>query len=733
MYLERLELVGFKSFAQKAVLEFPAGITAIVGPNGSGKSNVIDAIRWLLGEREAKNVRGASVEDLIFSGTRERARMGMAQATIVFNNANKFFPVEFSEVSIRRRVGRDHTTQCYLNDAEVRLKDIIDFFAKARLGTKGFSIVNQGDSDLFVRAAPRDRRIMLEEILGLRQYELKRHEAEHKLKATRFNMEKVRALLDEITPHLRLLRRQTARWEKHAEVERELRELEDVFFEAQYEELARAEAKLAPAIEAKERLLKEKRKEELAFEARLREVERGAPEGKGDFETVKERREALLARRAALERELGRLEARLEFGEKSPLVVQGSELVRILGEARKIVKAALEELELVSVRALMKVLLGHLDRILPDGKKGDAREGREREGDRNKLTRELAEIEVELKELSIVEARIAGDLGAFNEVFRKAYEAIEAKKNEIRALETDVQKELFERERITLREQELNHQAAQAMRNPEEFRGKKREGGALAPAELSAIEKRLFRLRGELASIGEIDAALVKEADETEKRHAFLSSQLADLEKAAAHLSELIKELAAKIHEEFQTALERMNGEFERYFHAMFGGGRARLVVVKPSPEPISGASGGEANGEAARELAHEEVLEGTGIDVEVSIPRKKISSLEMLSGGERSLVSLAVLFAVISVSPPPFLVLDEVDAALDEQNSKRFSDLLKNFTKHTQFIVVTHNRSTMEAADILYGITMGEDGTSRVLSLKLEEAEREAAPMAHP
>ena len=126
-------------------------------------------------------------------------------------------------------------------------------------------------------------------------------------------------------------------------------------------------------------------------------------------------------------------------------------------------------------------------------------------------------------------------------------------------------------------------------------------------------------------------------------------------------------------------------------------------------------------NSEKLGELAEDDPLEYGGIDINLSIPRKRVSGLDMLSGGEKSSVSLAVLFALISVSPPPFLVLDEVDAALDESNSKRFANLIKDFSKKTQFLLVTHNRATMEAADILYGVTMGDDGTSRVLSLKLE------------
>ena len=229
-FLKSLELNGFKSFAQKTVLHFPDGITAIVGPNGSGKSNIVDAFRWILGEREAKNLRGAKVEDLIFAGTPEKSRQGLAQASLNFENKGGFFPVDMSEISVMRQVSRDGQSQYFMNQSEVRLKDLIDFFAKVRLGTKGLTIVTQGNSDLFIRATPAERREMLEEMLGLREFQIKKNRAENQLKNTQTNLEKVKALIDEILPHLKSLRRQTVRWQKRGALEEELANCENLLF-----------------------------------------------------------------------------------------------------------------------------------------------------------------------------------------------------------------------------------------------------------------------------------------------------------------------------------------------------------------------------------------------------------------------------------------------------------------------------------------------------------------------
>jgi chromosome segregation protein len=186
-------------------------------------------------------------------------------------------------------------------------------------------------------------------------------------------------------------------------------------------------------------------------------------------------------------------------------------------------------------------------------------------------------------------------------------------------------------------------------------------------------------------------------------------------------LKNLIKELNEKIHFEFNSSFRLINEEFNKFFRLMFGGGFAKLKIRNNNSDTIR-RDGGEEYFEKNFEKNGDENGEiSAGVEINLSLPKKRVSTLEMLSGGERSLVSIAALFALISISPPPFLVLDEIDAALDENNSKRFANLVKKFSEKTQFIIVTHNRAVMESADVLYGITTGEEGISKVLSLKLE------------
>ncbi len=226
----------------------------------------------------------------------------------------------------------------------------------------------------------------------------------------------------------------------------------------------------------------------------------------------------------------------------------------------------------------------------------------------------------------------------------------------------------------------------------------------LSADDISRLERQVFRLRGELAAIGDVDDQLIAEAKESEERYQQIVAEAADLESARADLIELVTDLDRRITREFGDAVTSISDEFAKLFAAMFGGGTARLVPV--TAKPTEGAEEGEP--------------EATGIEIEVQLPKKRASSLDVLSGGERSLVGLAALFALVSVSPPPFLVLDEVDAPLDERNARRFGELLRSFATETQFIIVTHNRATMEAADVLYGVTLDTDGSSKIVSLKI-------------
>lgn len=729
-FLRRLELNGFKSFAQKTVLEFPPGITAIVGPNGSGKSNVIDAIRWLLGEREAKNLRGAKVEDLIFAGTAKRSRLGQAQAGLYFDNQHKLFPMDFSEVAVLRQINRGGASKYFLNKAEVRLKDMIDFFARARLGTRGLVVVSQGNSDVFIQAAPPGRREMIEEMLGLREYQIKKGDAERRLKNAEINSEKVKALIEEILPHLRSLKRQTNRWEKRGVLEEELKDLENQFFGFQFgklkEGISRIEKEIGERREEFDALQEERGK----AQAHLDEVEANQPKEREEILKIKDKTRKLIDAKSQLQKEIGRLEAQLEVdaGSEATVLPHASQLLSVLQRVKYALEKNLEEEDPEEVRKVMESLIDEIDEALREGAaRGEKRVDRDLPNRLGKVTKELAALEGEISDLRESESALEKNQQEFYSSFKEATAALERVKDKIEKWEVASQERRFGKERLEIRWADLERQAVQVGREVRDFADYDMAGEP-AEGDLAALERQILKYRGDLASIGEIDEALIKEARETEERYKFLSRQLKDLEKAQDDLRDLILDLSEKIKTEFGSALSKINQEFNKFFHLMFGGGHAKLKMVRREPvipKTVSGELSDETRkegGEEAKEYpVREEKFEEEGIEIEVSLPRKRINSLEMLSGGERSLVGIAALFALISVSPPPFLVLDEIDAALDDRNARRFSEMLKEFSHKTQFIVVTHNRATMEAANVLYGVTMNDDGTSKILSLRLE------------
>ena len=244
----------------------------------------------------------------------------------------------------------------------------------------------------------------------------------------------------------------------------------------------------------------------------------------------------------------------------------------------------------------------------------------------------------------------------------------------------------------------------------------------------ATLEQQIQKLKGQLELIGGVDELTMQEYKETEERYSYLTGQSKDLEKAAEDLRNVIAELDAVIKKQFQAGFEKINEKFSEYFRALFSGGRARMNLLKERrPTEDETAEEAEESEESAEDNQEEKKSWGkeeiTGIEVRAVPPGKKLATLSALSGGERTLTAIALLVAILDAFPSPFVVLDEVDAALDEANSVRFGKILKTLAHQTQFITITHNRETMRNSGMLYGVTMGDDGISKVLSIKLEKA----------
>ena len=240
MYLKRLEMQGFKSFADKTVLEFMPGITSVIGPNGSGKSNISDCIRWILGEQSMKSLRGAKTQDIIFAGTQSRKSLGFAEASLVFDNTDGSLPIEYSEVTVTRKIYRSGETGYYINKAPCRLKDILELFMDTGIGRDGYSIIGQGKIDEILSNKSEDRRHIFEEAAGIVKYRTRKEETERKLEQTKLNLLRINDILSEIESNLEPLQRQAEKAKKYLNLKEELKNIEVGLFLYNIEKLKKS-------------------------------------------------------------------------------------------------------------------------------------------------------------------------------------------------------------------------------------------------------------------------------------------------------------------------------------------------------------------------------------------------------------------------------------------------------------------------------------------------------------
>lgn len=766
MYLKKLEISGFKSFANKATLDFSAshkenrGVTAIVGPNGSGKSNVADSIRWVMGEQSMKNLRGKKSEDIIFAGSGKKARLGSAHVTLYFDNSDKRIPLEFEEVSIARKIFRNGEGEYSINGSRVRLQDVIDILAKAGIGRESYSIINQGMADAVLNATPLERRSIIEDAAGVKQYQIKKERSLRKLATTKENLEKAGGLAEEIKPHLKMLKRQAEKAMQGEGVARELKEKQMKLYFYLWSNFQKEKIKLDEAkAEMGVRMMNIQREVDKLTDEINKESKENR-ENQKIHQLEKERNEKR-NRLNQLDRDLIVAEGRIEIEKEKQKNIEiieefkiksipvdlhyvRSRIDEIRDEQETLIKRIekaekLEDLQGIKEYALViKQRLFDLKADIEKGKKEESAnpikkniQTKKPEVDSSviielkekiiKIRAEIAEAESDLKE---IENKISEEAKSDRERRQKFFDL----ERELRSRQDELSKmkDQFNDSKIALAKVEV-HEEDLKTEILKELKVSADELKESEPVERYSLESDIAKLKVQMEQIGGIDPLVIEEYEETNKRFEFLTKESEDLEKAIVSLKEIISEMDQKINEVFASTFEQIQTEFTKYFRIIFGGGNASLKKVeikKRSPkskEEEMELIGEEGESNLDQEKDEKEKAE-TGIDIVASPPGKKISNLSMLSGGERSLTSLALLFAIISHNPPPFAVLDEVEAALDEANSRRFGRIIQELSGNTQFVIITHNRETMRQASVLYGITMGEDGISKLLSVRLDQ-----------
>ena len=749
MYLKHLSISGFKSFAKKGELEFSAPITAIVGPNGSGKSNVAEAFRFVLGEQSIKSMRGKKGEDLIFNGSDSVSRGNRAQVSVVLDNTKRVFQMDFDEILVERTVHRDGQNEYAINGSKVRLKDVQELLAAANIGSTGHHIISQGEADRILTSSNQERREMIEDALGLKVYQYKKNEAEKKLQKTKENVAQVQSLRREVAPHLQFLERQIKKIERALQLRQQLTNVyaeylkrEDTYIAFHHDRLIserkepseRLESLKSALIRAKE-VLAESHKEDTKSTALV---------------SLEEKISAVRKEKQDLFRTVGQLDGQVSFLERriaqmkdthsreSEAVIPVKELSGVTNAIENLVTKAVKSEDASYLQRTLTDVVHMLRKFVQQSSGSVVIDTKDEEAELASLNKERKTHEHKTAELEKEEVALTAQ---YDEVRR----SIEAEQSESREAEREMFRIVGEQRECENQLSRIDAELGVLERDRSEFKRELQEAVALIGSGASAYfsfeiitdgvaqsdtqivaedrqvqkerRRELEKLKIRLEELGGVDSDVEKEYKEVKGRDEFLVREIADLEASITKLEELIAELTASLNEEFIAGIDKIGNEFSRFFTLMFGGGEAKLVRVKPKVKKSEDEEGLE------EETTEEDELVLEGIEIDVKLPNKRVRGLDMLSGGERALTSIALIFAMSQVNPPLFIILDETDAALDEANSRRYGDMIEALAQKSQLILITHNRETMSRAGILYGVTMGSDGVSKLLSVKFDEA----------
>ncbi len=934
MFLKSLELFGFKSFPDRTKVDFPKGITALIGPNGCGKSNIVDSIKWVLGEQSSKTLRASRMDDIIFNGTETRKPLNIAEVTLTIYNTNGILPLDMPEISIRRRIFRTGESEYYINNALVKLRDVRELFYDTGVGKSAYSIMEQGKIDQVLSTKPEERRFIFEEAAGITKYKMRGKEAEQKLQRTEENIKQVDSILVEVKRSHDTLKTQASKTESYRKLKDSIFDLEVdtrlLQLKHHMQERDKEDASLAKEINSKqsfqseidsinesmeknidlvntmesklidnqkrlygieleknakdsqirifkERIIEHERKIEYdrarvksceekikelheekqkkmalfgELEAQIRDVGKNIEEFGNDIilftDRIKTNEQEIVSCEAtilgiekqieALNMELRtitddivtQLDSKLKetgYSRNERQTVEDAisriiDSLRIQAEGKAVIIKDLASFKDVDAKELESVFgseieflasvkekldeLGELfakykkttpafidEFLAPEGiitkkreiddtilrlreqiyekknriddlkkenknltvkideyrktleslninkarmqaqKSGIETETKRIEKDTSEQESLLAQNQKEIEETTAILGEVKGTIAKIVEEIAEMNSNEGKLKKELASLEDEIKNKntsLHKNERV-LKEKmgvlldiqskiektkmnitELNVEIKnvytnfrdQYTRDLAEFEHRMHE----INTPIKDLKAQIADYKEELKKCGQVNLMAPEEFQEVKERYDFLLSQVDDLKKAKADLQKITEEIRRESSELFISTYNQIKKNFHMMFRRLFGGGRAELKLVEP-----------------------DSVLE-SGIEILAQPPGKNLESIDLLSGGERSMTGVALLFATYMVKPSPFCILDEIDAALDEENVIRFSTLLKEFSESSQFIVITHNKRTIGGTEAIFGVTMEESGVSKLISVRLkgkaEEEEKE-------
>ena len=724
MQLKHIKLSGFKSFVDPTKISFPTNMVGVVGPNGCGKSNVIDAVRWVLGELSAKNLRGDSMVDVIFNGSENRKASGQCSIELLFDNSSGKIGgefVSFNEVSIKREMTRDAKSNYFINNTKCRRKDVQDIFLGT--GLSSYAIIEQGMVSRLVSSKPDELRAHLEEAAGVSKYKERRKETESRIKRTKENLSRVKDIKDEIGRLIKRLQNQAKAAEKYNLLKDEKSKLEldkAILFSM---EAKNNRDGLQKKLDGLKRDLKVKNAESDTYQSQIDQYRTENESVLKEYENAQKnfyaigaeiaKREAnlqnIIKSQSEIKDNLEKASANYEkakateknFDELSP----SEKAMHILDEIINTIQKHAIKTENIDSKSLeLKKLLKDILNIATAQSKTLIDEYLTRQ---NELEIQIQDdqknkkvIEDEIKEFVDQSSKAESILitlrqkqSKFNDDLRE----LENKKS-ISDLDSRAISEKITNIRIELNTYEVNLENSnkkiqEAGLDLQTINFSEYEGNST-----DDIENKLTDLEAQIIRLGAINLAAPEEIKEESKRKEELDEQYADLTEALEKLTSAIKKIDQETKTIFKDSFDAVNIKLKEMFPKLFGGGIAELTLTDEN----------ELN---------------AGVVLMARPPGKKNSSISQLSGGEKALTALALVFAIFNLNPAPFCLLDEVDAPLDDLNTLRFVNMVEEMSDTVQFIFITHNKVSMERSDHLMGVTMQEAGVSRVVSVDVNQA----------
>ena len=702
MHISKLELYGFKSFAKKQTILLNSGVTGIVGPNGCGKTNIVDAIRWVLGEQKTSRLRSTKMEDVIFNGASNIKPLGLCEVYLTVQNDKGLLPIEYEEVEIGRRLYRNGDSEYFINRTACRLKDIYNLFVDTGMSSDAYSVIELNMIEQILSDKDDSRRSMFEEAAGVNKYKSQRRSALRKFELNSRDLERIDDIILEIEMQVKSLELQLKRFKRHEKLSSQLKDIEINLASAKIIDLERGIKPLESLLKKKNTLLKKNTSKKESESVELKDARSFYLAEKEIVEKMKIDVDNLT------ENLLKEVQTKNRESSKGMEVLE-DELQKKISQLNKFDK---DYIKIVSNNDVIKSLSNesrenfknknytvietdkkyeNLKASIEDYKDKIQSYNKEKEFDFNKIDDSIKEMQ---KKINLHKLELRNKEQDLNQAFMKM-ESIRIKIDADKFNKDDI---FYDIKSAEMKIAESSIKISQIKEVIKEKFGNGIELKKIKDYSISEMTYNVEKTKRSIEAIGPINWAVSDEYEEQSKRLNILKEQRSDLLDSEKNLKDAIKKIDSVAKKQFLDTFEIIKNNFETMFGVFFSGGKGS-INLEDIEDPLN-----------------------SDVVIFAQPPGKKNNSLRMLSAGEKSLTAIALLFSIYQYKPSPFCILDEIDAPLDDINIKKFTDVISEYSKGTQFIMVTHNKLTMESADCIYGVTAEKKGISKVISINFAE-----------